>query len=523
MKIVKPFALFLMAATMLIAGCQKGDLIDNPNVASANSLVPVSLLLNHLTATVIRSSEMPWGDTYKYEQYFVSNYQYYRGLNTYNFANTTDSYDILKYALKLQQQAVAQSSNRKYYAMAQFFKAYAYIWLTQRVGDIPMTQAGDATNLTPKYDTEHDVFKNSLALLDTANNIMDSLNSVGNNAGQVLDASGDIFGLTNLQWQKAINTYKIRVLIGLSKRAADNADLNIPQQFAAIVNDSKHHPVMTGNTDNVVYKFNAASNSYPTGNSPYNNYGNICKTYLDITTSTQDPRTFMVATPAPAQITAGKNVSDFSAYVGADINTPQATLLTNSNNGAYSFTNYNRYYTSLAGANAEPYIFIGYPELCFNIAEGIYRGWAGGSAATWYTNGIKASLAVYGLTDGQVYTVGDIAGKTLGTVTINISQFLNNVAYQGDGNANSLNQILTQKYVALFNNSGWEAYYNWRRTGVPAFAYGGAGIGTPNNQIPRRWMYPQSEITYNPDNYQSAIQSQYGGSDDLFKDTWLTK
>ena len=72
-------------------------------------------------------------------------------------------------------------------------------------------------------------------------------------------------------------------------------------------------------------------------------------------------------------------------------------------------------------------------------------------------------------------------------------------------------------------NSGYESYYNWRRTGVPTFAQGGTGIGTPNNQIPLRWLYPQGEITYNTTNYQSALTAQYGGSDDLTAKMWLIK
>jgi hypothetical protein len=437
---------------------------------------------------------------------------------------------MLKYTIKMEEQAYKQFGNNttKYAAIAKFFRAYSFIWLTQRVGDIPMTEAGDPTNLTPAYDKQHDVYKNCLALLDTANTLLSNYNALASTNKNAAFDGGDIYGLTSLQWQKLVNTYKLRVLISLSKRADDNADLSIKQQFANIVNNPTQYPIMTGNGDNLVFKYNTAYNPYPIyarGNAPYNNFANICKTYLDITTANQDPRTFIAATPAPAQISAGKQVSDFTAYVGSDINLPLATLFNNGSTPAtsiYSYANYNRYYSSSAGANAEPYIIIGYPELCFNVAEAINRGWVTGSAATWYTAGINASLSVYGLSQGQSFTVGDVAGNKLGTVTIDINTFLTNVAYKGD-NADGLNQILTQKYVAFFNNSGWEALYNWRRTGVPAFSQGGSGIGTANNLIPRRWQYPSDETNYNQANAAAAIQTQFGGTDDLTKDTWLTK
>ena len=35
--------------------------------------------------------------------------------------------------------------------------------------------------------------------------------------------------------------------------------------------------------------------------------------------------------------------------------------------------------------------------MCFNIAEGIARGWATGNAETWYKLGITESMAFYGI------------------------------------------------------------------------------------------------------------------------------
>ena len=73
-------------------------------------------------------------------------------------------------------------------------------------------------------------------------------------------STGDIYGLTNLQWQKVINSYRSFILISLSKRAADPAasDIGIATQFATIVNNPATYPVMTSNADNLVFKFNAA-------------------------------------------------------------------------------------------------------------------------------------------------------------------------------------------------------------------------------------------------------------------------
>lgn len=527
----------MLAATM--SGCQKGNLVANPNVVNADATIPVSLILNHITATLIRQEEMPFGDGatynkngYKADQYMVSNYDKYWSNNEYSWSYSGHAYDILKYTIQLEIQAKAQygTTNNKYLALAKFFRAYSFIWLSQRVGDIPMSQTGDPlTYPTPVFDNQHDVYKNCLQLLDDANTI---LNGASSSATQntLLSSSGDIYGLTNLQWQKLINTYRLRVLISLSKRADDNADLNIKTQFATIVGNPATYPIMTANSDNMVYKFNV-TNLYPnwaSGSNSYNNFLFIGKPVLDITTSTKDPRTFLMATPVDKV-----NYTSFASYVGAPTGTSMSVLLNNS-----SFSNFNgfRYFASNTGANAEPFIFIGYPEMCFNIAEAINRGWVSTltatDAQTWYNKGVTASFANFGLTlnasANQSVRVSDAGGANLGNATTDYATFLANIAYNTGNTATALNQILTQKYVALFMNSGWEAFYNYRRTGVPAFATGPAntGYGTVAGQvgiIPRRFLYPIDEINANNANYKASINAQFGGTDDVTKDTWLTK
>jgi len=551
-----PLALLFTIGMVSITGCQKGDLIDNPNVAGASGTVPASLLLNHLTSTLIGSTAAPYTISYEQPfqvstnaaQYELSNYQYYRGNNNYNYGSTVDDYNVLKYAIALESQSTQQLGNQtnKYYALGQFFKAYSGIWLTQRVGDIPFSQAGNPTILTPKFDTQHDVYKACLALLNNANSLLAPLTAA--NPGAKLDA-GDIFGLTYLQWQKVINTYTLRVLISLSKRVGDPtaADLNITSTFATIVNNPSTYPIMTSSSDDLIYAYNVAFNPYPifaSGDEPYNNFANPGEAYVNATAGNQDPRAYVTITPAPAPVAGGKSVSDFTAYVGSNDNLTEPQLLANSNNGAYSYTSYNRYYTSISGADAEPFVFIGYPELCFNIAEGINRGWASGSSTTWYTNGINASLATYGITNGEAVTIGFPISSTdatinpgliaqggkWGTATVDLPQFMANVAYKGD-NATGLAQIFTQRYVAMFVNSGWEPFYEWRRSvsttdpnGIPAWDQGGPGIGTANSLLPRRWEYPSAEASSNSANYKAALISQFGSAvDDPTKDTWLTK
>jgi hypothetical protein len=547
--------LFLSGMISLgLASCQKGNLLSNPNSASTTTTVPTSLLLNTITNEMYNGggvldgvsgeqNEGPWDQVMRWNQFFVSSYPYYWGDNAYTWTNTATQFPMLKYVNLMVQQAQSQygSTPNAYTALAKFFEAYSFIWYTQRVGDIPMTEAGNPTLYPqPKYDLQHDVYKNCLALLDTANTLMGALAAVPTNTNAPVDPVGDIFGLTYLQWQKVINTYKLRVLISLSRRAVDNADLNIPGQFANIYNNPSTYPVMTGNSDNLAYHYlsSPARDNYPLfpNYTPYIGYENMCNTFINVTAGNNDPRTFIAATPAPAQITGGKQISDFTAYVGADIGLSYSQITVNNSAGMYSYNNYLRYYGTASGPNVsgstcEPYIVIGYPEMCFNIAEAANLGWIPGvSGSGWYTNGIKADMSWLGLSDGATVTVGlpifqpTNFSNVLGTVTVNVTNFLAQpqIQYAGD-NPQGLTQILTQKYVAFWQNSGWEAYYNWRRTGVPTFSQGGAGIGTPSLMIPIRWLYPVDEATSNTANWTAAVQSQFSGTDATTATMWLTK
>lgn len=522
-------ALATVALGLAAAGCKSLDAqLPSPNAATSDSTVPPSLLLPRIEYDLYNNGDGgPFTQVQRWNQYVVSNDVYYGGSNQYNWTTSGGIYGILRNVNLMDTKAVQQYGTRQnpYSALAKFFRAYIYVWQAQRVGDTPASQAGQGlTNLMPAYDTQKAVYARSLAMLDTANTMLG-----GNLTGSY---NGSIYFSSLSQWRKVVNSYKLRVLISLSRRAADNADLQIPQQFAAIVGNPTQYPLLTSNSDNLAFNFNSAYNTYPhTPNDANNQRQNIGSAYLSLTTATQDPRTYVVATPAPAQIAAGKSVRDFSAYVGSSPALGISDLTTGSNAGQYSFTNFLRYYSSVAGP--EPYVLLGYAEQNFNIAEAINRGWVpGASANSYYVRGINASLDFYGLADRQVLSIGNVSGKPfstapgakLDTVTVFRTRFLNNpgVAYKGD-NANGLEQILNQKYVACFQSSGYEPFYNWRRTGLPrTFVSTGGGINA-SGVIPRRWQYPVDEQTYNPDNYQNALKNQFGGTDDLNQDTWLTK
>ena len=317
------------------------------------------------------------------------------------------------------------------------------------------------------------------------------------------------------------------MLIELSNQAAD-PDLNVAAQFAAIISNPTKYPLMTSMSDNLEFQYNTQYNNYPNNSQVYGTQTlryNMAAAYTDSAASFNDLRVMMVAEPARG---LGFPDTSYNSYRGANSGLPLSTMtlgVTSNATNLYSLIGRHRYYETLVG---EPTFILSYPEMCFNIAEGINRGWAAGNAAQWYQTGILADFTFYGVVDGSNQVVlqkpnGGLGEDTTYTVHFSYSQYLAQplVAYAGN-NARGLSQILEQKYLAFFRNSGLEAYYQWRRTGVPGFLQGPAQSGYGNGgNIPLRFQYPLDEVDGNAANYQAAIQSQYGGNDNINQKMWL--
>jgi hypothetical protein len=249
----------------------------------------------------------------------------------------------------------------------------------------------------------------------------------------------------------------------------------------------------------------------------------MAATYLNTLASLNDLRAMKVAEPARG---LGFGDTDFKSFVGGQSGQDQSTMANLVQSGKISLIGRHRYYETLTGENT---FLVGYPEMCFNIAEAINLGWAPGDAETWYKNGIFADLGFYGVNDGANTVTFQKSGGLLGDdvsypVTFNYSTYYAQAAVKYSGNtADGRKQILTQKYLAFARNSGQEAYYQWRRTGVPTFNAGPGNTNDAEFTIPQRYQYPVNERSANKANYDKAVQSQYGGSDDIYALMWILK
>lgn len=515
MKSIKNIVSITLLAALVFACKDFEELESNQNRPTT---VPASLVFNGVLNEI---DEAPWSLEHRQNQYWCCNYNYY-GTNEY-WSSASLSFMTLKNIIKMEEEALRSGAAEinPYTAIGKFLRALFYTRMTQRVGDLPLDEAlKGLENDAPAYNTQKEVYVQILNWLEESNTQLAGLIAASDNS-----LAGDFYFNNDLeQWQKLVNTYKLRVLISLSKKA-DDTDLNVKARFKAVMDNPATYPIMTSNDDNMLYVFNGTSNLYNTnpGNRGFDKGRyNMAATILSNLSQLKDPRIYLFANPAMKKVNGGIDPADFSAYVGAPSGESLDDMTFKAGNGEYSYANQKRYYTTFTGP--EPVIQIGYPELCFNIAEAANRGWITADAATFYSKGILASMDFYGLENGTVLDITEPdADEVIGTATVSLTDYLaqSSVAYKGN-NADGLKQIILQKYIAFFQNSGQEAYFNYRRTGFPTFNTG-PGTGNGGN-IPRRWLYPVSEATNNTSNYSEALQRQFGSTtDDLDFELWSEK
>jgi len=484
MKTIK--YIFIAAMVLSVGACTEFEEMQvDPNRATQTH---PGLLLTNLEAitfnyinigSTLASRQLAYTDGAADEQYY--NWQR-SGFGRYN---------SMRQAVKMDQEA-ARLDLDNYKALALFFESFHIIELTKVFGDVPYSDALQAEDgiFSPVYDTQEAIYMKVLNDLETANTMLDPGNGT---------ITGDIiYGGNITKWKKLINSFSLRVLMSMSKKTgAVNTD--VMNRFNAIVNNPSAYPVFESNDDNAALHFqDLVGNRYPFFNS------NSLKTayymeasFVNLLKNNADPRLFEFADRTPNAVSGGLSATNYNAYGGIDGSAPLANNTNLVVAGEVSKVN-PRYYNDPVN---EPSNLLSYAEVEFTLAEAAARGWTTGNAASHYNKGVRASFEFFGLSSSaEAYLLGS------------------NVAYDA---ATGIEKIITQKYINFFMNGGWETFYNNLRTGYPAFAVDGGGV-VNNQQVPRRWMYPQDELLYNQLNVDAAIQRQYA-TDNINGEMWLLK
>jgi hypothetical protein len=483
---MKKIVFILLSILVIQSGCKKfSEFQVDPN---KSTIATPDLLLNSIIQNAFQSTSISAALACRQMVYTdASNVNQYYGWDRAGFG----TYGSLRQVLKMEEAAVAQGKP-EYLPLAKFFRAWYFLQLTQTYGDVPYSNAlkGDDGLGDPAYDKQEDIYLGILDDLKAANNMI--------GAGTA-DVQGDILYNGKMQqWKRAINALSLRVLMSLSLKEG-KSKIDVKQRFAEIVNNPTTYPLLTGNEDNVVLKFyDLQGNRYPYfNNNDLQTADYMEESFVNLLKDLKDVRLFSFADKAPKF--AALPADDFNAYGGAKGSAP-----VNENNArtvAGEISKINpRFYNNPTN---EPSIALGYPEQQFILAEGVLKGWISGSASDFYEKGIRASMTFYHIDQPTI-------DKYVEQASVKLSA------------ANGLQQVITQKYIASFFNSGWQPFYEQRRTGFPAFDVAGSGM-LNDHKIPKRWMYPESELQLNKDHVLEAISRQYPEGDNINGVMWLIR
>lgn len=207
--------------------------------------------------------------------------------------------------------------------------------------------------------------------------------------------------------------------------------------------------------------------------------------------------------------------SEWNAYGGVDPTLPESEILEVVNEGNVSELN-DRYEELPEG---EPVFLLSYQEQNFILAEMAIRGLIENDAKVYYEEGIRASMKFV-----SENTPDNVLYHHDRKITDEyIIEYLKRPGVVFETNfQKQLEQIIWQKYIMTFLQTPYNAYFEYRRTGIPDFPINPrSNRNIPSDKMPLRWMYPTDELSYNMDNVSKAIDSQYGGSDDYMGIMWI--
>jgi len=473
-------SLLLAAAMLFAASCDMADFGDknvDPNNASTPSTAAIftsSMRSARLLITDNGAIPILWAQQWS-EIIYTTN-STYGGLN-FDYSSFYTTMTNLDYVIKLNTDdatklsAQANGSNSNQIAVARILKAYIFHCLTDRWGDIPYSEAlKGVEGFRPKFDTQQSIYNALFVELKDAAALLDG--------GTI---SGDIIlGGSTAKWQKFANSLRLVMALRLSKVDAAKGKAEFVDALSAAGG------ILASNSDNVVYKYLADANNQNPWYASFTVSGRtdfaISKPMVDYMKPLGDPRLAKFADKS----------TDLLDYVGMPYGLTTPGIVPSK----VSFPN-----ATNVRAQSSPMSFLTYSQILLTQAEAVKLGWITGDAKTFYENAITASMAQWGITDATA--INSYIGQT-------------GVAYD---DATALTLIGTQKWIALYLQ-GFEAWTEWRRTGIPALTPA-PGARNPEKQIPRRLGYPTTERDLNSDNYKAVVASQ--GPDTYGTRVWWDK
>jgi hypothetical protein len=408
----------------------------------------------------------------------------------YEFTNTnfdywSGYYDILE---DLDYAAKGATGTLAYFGgTARVLKAYTYQIMVDMYGNIPYTDAlKGSSSLAPKFDDQKAIYEDLIKVLDTAITILKANPLPPNAAGSdiVFGAGGAATAAT--KWIQFANSLKLRILIRQSRITGRDAYIIAEINKAAATTegflpaglDVSANPGYVASTGKLnpfyeTWGYNASGGAQALARYPRPTE------YLFATLKAAND-TFRLKRLAFPNGGEGALPEIITNYLGVPFGVASGYLSQN--------TSYIGPSQIKKGDFARPMILMTNAESQFLLAEAKQRYPAvtlPSTAQAYYEQGVKEAFRITGTAAS--------AATTLLTSGIDLSDWT--------ASPDKLKAIWMQKWLALTNYSGLEAWNEYRKNNFPATP--ASASTAANAPRPVRLFYPQGEVASNGENVKA--------------------
>lgn len=434
--------------------------------------------------------------------------------------------------------------NSGMHAVGLIMKGLYFSKFTDIFGELPYSEAGDPDIVTPRFDTQLDIYQGVIAELDEAMTLIGSNTNTGEGVDNM--AENDLFYNGDLQkWKKLANTLKLKM--GMRALGAPGAS------FAnGVITEAMSNPLMelvdedaTLVKDEVISQWGSAAYG-----DIWHNFGGLGSKWhlgevlVSALRDNDDPRLGIFAKPAQGgAMTFRKpvNADEIKAYDLMLSTLDDANVVYNTSESGdevtVSFAADEFYVGQPTRLNGVSYDYAGWEmfstpadiiinpknggpisaELILSSADAFFlralavvEGVGSGDANTFYQSGISRSMEYWGVS-------GDA-----------ITDFLDNSPMGSlSGSQEDMRmQINTQRWLANYTN-GFEGWAIVRKTGYPAALAAGVtdgdvfSMGEINGAYPQRMRYGNQARDQNGTNLSEALGRQ--GADAQDTKLWWAK
>lgn len=514
--------LYLASMALFFASCDNGFKEMNVNPNASTEVVPGFLFTRAQLSTVSNNytgaayltiggsmqhfatyKEVPAaGDKYFNYNYSNASWDLYGGTDMTTQGAVIDIEQVISAVSTSPEDVNKLSASR-------IWKAYLFHRLTDLYGDIPYSDAGKALtegNFTPKYDEQSAIYADLFKELEESINAFDA--SKATFARADLMYGGDI-----AKWKKFGYSLMLRLGMRLTQVDAVLAKTWVQKAIAGgvITSDSDIAAIayVDGSiTTNRNFIASGLMNTdYVTPGGDNVEGGKFAKTLIDYLKTTKDPRLNVISV-------VWTQATPTSAYV-ADTATALQKGMENAafNSRPADFDSYSEPNPATILKYNAPLLVFTSAEVHLLLAEAAVRGWyTSTTAEAEYKSAVTSGMKQWSLFG----TAGIIADAR-------INAYITANPYKTAGTTDEqLEQIGTQKWVALFLEDEYEIFSNWRRTGYPKLVPTNYPGNLTGGKIPTRFVIPDSEGIYNAENFNAA-RTRQGGTNTLSSVVWWDK